>query len=146
MTEHDEQVAFIQWCKLNEARYPGLDLIFAIPNGGKRHPVVAMKLKAEGVRPGVPDLCLPVARQGFHGLYIEMKDKRGHVSPEQDEKIIRLCAEGYRAVVCMGWIVASMIISQYYSGDCSGTNWPSLDSDPQRTETPIAHVCIESKP
>jgi hypothetical protein len=136
MTEHDEQCAFISWCKLNEERYPGLDLIFAIPNGGKRHPAVAVKLKAEGVRPGVPDLFLPVAVGEYHGLFIEMKAKGGHISHEQDEMIIRLSAEGYRVAVCMGWIVASMVLDQYLSGARQGVEWPHSDRTLQRPQTP----------
>jgi hypothetical protein len=123
MSEHDEQVAFINWCKLNEARYPGLDLIFAIPNGGKRHPVTAMKLKAEGVRPGVPDLCLPVAR-GYHGLYIEMKDKHRPTTLDQKKIISRLIAEGYRVEVCYSCDEAIMVAEDYLALDTPNISLP----------------------
>ena len=56
--EHTEQVAVINWAKLNEGKYPQLRNLFAIPNGGHRHIGTAKKLKAEGVKAGVPDLCL----------------------------------------------------------------------------------------
>ena len=36
--------------------------MFRIPNGGSRHPAEAARLKAQGVKAGVPDLCIPVAR------------------------------------------------------------------------------------
>lgn len=54
---------------------------FAVPNGDLRHPRVAMRLKAEGVRPGVADLCfmLPEGRTGW----LELKAKRGVLSDEQ---------------------------------------------------------------
>ena len=48
--------------------------IFAIPNGGARHPAVAYKLKAEGVLRGVPDLYIPEWK-----LWIEMKRIKGGV-------------------------------------------------------------------
>lgn len=40
-----------------------------------------------GTRRGVPDVCLPVARCGFHGLYVEMKRRQkslSHVSDDQN--------------------------------------------------------------
>ena len=60
--EHESQVAVINWCRMARKDYPEAQRIFAIPNGGARHVAVAIKLKAEGVRQGVPDLCLPVPR------------------------------------------------------------------------------------
>jgi hypothetical protein len=60
-------------------------MLFAIPNGGARHKAIAGKLRAEGVRAGVPDICLPVPRGEYHGLFIELKrPKGGHVSEEQE--------------------------------------------------------------
>jgi hypothetical protein len=53
------------------ARMPEVaDLIFHVPNGGHRVKAVAAKLKAQGVKAGMPDLVLPMARGGFFGLYI----------------------------------------------------------------------------
>ena len=97
LTESQEQQAVVEW-----ALWKGLPLL-AIPNGGKRSAATAARLKAEGVRPGVPDLLLPMARRGFHGLFIEMKrTKGGRVSDAQREWLHLLDAEGYRAIVCYG--------------------------------------------
>jgi hypothetical protein len=113
-TEHWEQVALMQWAAVRARQCPALNLLFAIPNGGDRHPVVAAKLKAEGVKKGVPDLCLPVARHGCHGLYVEMKRVRGGaVSAEQDWWHAQLDAEGYRVVVCRGWLAARDALCDY---------------------------------
>ena len=71
--EHDEQGSLFQWAGIAVFKYPELNCMFAIPNGGLRNPVVARKLKAEGVKSGVSDIFLSVARGGYHGLYIEMK-------------------------------------------------------------------------
>lgn len=74
-SESEEQVGFINWF---EAAFPGV-LIFHIPNGGHRAMTVAKKLKAEGVKPGVPDLYIPAWK-----IWIEMKrQKGGKVSDEQ---------------------------------------------------------------
>jgi hypothetical protein len=58
--ERQHQVALIRWVKAIEDAYPVLKLLYAVPNGGDRNLYVARKLKAEGVRAGVADLCLPV--------------------------------------------------------------------------------------
>lgn len=39
----------------------------------KRDKATAVALKRQGVKAGVPDICLPVARNGYHGLHIELK-------------------------------------------------------------------------
>ena len=72
-TEHQEQCAVIQWARLNQIKYPELETLHAIPNGGLRNLTVARKLKAEGTVSGIPDLHLPIARAVYHSLYIEMK-------------------------------------------------------------------------
>lgn len=116
-TEHQEQVALMTWAMLLEKEYPALRNLFAIPNGGKRHIGTARKLKAEGVKPGVPDLFLAVPSLGYHGLFIEMKrQKGGHTSDAQTERIGNLLAEGYSVVVCHGWIEAKETILNYLGG------------------------------
>lgn len=112
-SEHEEQVALFRWAEFARPRWPELALLFAIPNGGERHPVVAAKLKAEGVKRGVPDICLPVACGGFHGLYVELKSATGRASAEQRGWIDALCVQGYRAEVCRGWLQARDVIMDY---------------------------------
>ncbi len=114
--EHHEQVALIQWAALNTHKHPELALLFAIPNGGHRDIRVAAKLKAEGVQAGVPDLCLPVARGGFHGLWIELKAGKNTARPAQLAWIDRLRAQGYVATVERGWERARQTIEDYLEG------------------------------
>lgn len=54
---------------------------FAVPNGGYRHMHTAMKLKAEGVCPGVPDLVFVLPGGRFGGL--ELKAEKGRLSDDQ---------------------------------------------------------------
>ena len=117
MTEHDEQVALIHWAKLTQSILPELALLHAIPNGGQRSKATAGKLKAEGVQAGVPDLCLPVARGGYHGLYIELKHGRNQPTQEQKRWLMRLRAEGYRAEVAWEFEGALDLIERYLSGE-----------------------------
>jgi hypothetical protein len=98
--EHDEQVAFIQWSQYSLRKHPELESLYAIPNGGLRNIRVAQKLKAEGVKPGVPDLHLPVARGQHHSLYIEMKYGRGKQTAYQKLRQKILEEHGNKVVVC----------------------------------------------
>jgi len=113
MSEHDEQAAVVAWAAYKAANYPDLELLYAIPNGGARHTAVGGKLKAEGVKAGVPDLHLPVAAQGYHSLYIELKAVKGRVSAEQAEWHKRLTVEGHRVVVFRGCEAACREIADY---------------------------------
>lgn len=94
-SEHLEQVRFVAWFEKNYPQYK----IFAIPNGGLRNKVVAANLKAEGVRPGVPDLFIP----GLF-LFIEMKrQKGGRMSDKQKEWKEHLENLGYSFFVGHGF-------------------------------------------
>lgn len=120
---------------------PDLELLHAIPNGGHRDKVTAAKLKAEGVKAGIPDVFLPVARSfgvpggpvtWYHGLYVELKrpkvmteGKRGRsivgkaagsTQDEQDTMIARLRKQGYAVSVCFGWEAAAADIKKYMTG------------------------------
>lgn len=111
--EHRHQCALFRWAELQAGQHPELRLMFAVPNGGHRAKAVANKLKAEGVRAGVPDVCLPVARHGAHALWIEMKTERGTLRPHQRKWIEALNAQQHRAVVCYGVDEAITAVSGY---------------------------------
>ena len=64
-TEHIEQALLFKWATFSSGKYPELEYMFAIPNGGYRHYRTAADLKSEGVKSGVPDIMLPVARGGY---------------------------------------------------------------------------------
>lgn len=109
--EHDEQVKLFQWAEQNLDRWNGvLAYMFAIPNGGQRSKATAGKLKAEGVKAGVPDIFLPVPVGTYPGLFIEMKTSTGKLSTSQRKYIDFLLEKGYRVVVvysaseAQGWI------------------------------------------
>lgn len=99
-SEHAEQAAFISLCDFYRGGHPELGLIYAIPNGARTSMSVAVRLKAEGLRSGVPDLHLPVARGSFIGWWCEMKYGRNKPSPEQEWWMDALTEQGHRVVVC----------------------------------------------
>lgn len=113
LNEHGQQVSLMAWTRLQQCKYPELEALFAIPNGGHRHLVVASKLKAEGVKKGVPDLCLPVARKGFNALYIEMKKPGGVVKLSQKEWKSKLELLGNKVVIAYDWIQAKDALIDY---------------------------------
>jgi hypothetical protein len=116
-TEHDEQVALMDYCWANRQKHPELSLLFAIANAGAgAQRGQAGKMKAEGVKAGVPDMLLPVARNGYHGLFIEMKRTGGVLSPIQLAWIARLKQEGYMVRVCYGFEQARDVLVGYLEG------------------------------
>lgn len=111
--EANEQEALSRWVRFARCIYPELDLLYHIPNGGSRNRLEAANLKRQGVKAGVPDLCLPVARGKYHGLYIEMKYGKNKTSDKQNEWISALTVQGYAAAVCYGWEEAQRLITKY---------------------------------
>lgn len=131
--EHAEQCALISWWDW-QARARGVepDLLFAIPNGGKRNAVTGARLKAEGARRGVPDLFLAYPKNGFGGLFLELKkSKGGKTSPEQKAMLERLANAGYAACVCHGFQEAKNHICVYLG-------WKLPPERPARAKKPGA--------
>jgi hypothetical protein len=60
----------------------------------------AMKLKRTGTLAGVPDLTIPHASGGFHGLYIELKAGTNRQTKEQKAIAEQLSGEGYLVALC----------------------------------------------
>jgi len=120
--EADEQIALFQWAGMQEARHPELRLLFHAANGGRRNKAEAARLKAQGVKAGVPDILLDVARGGYHGLRIELKRDDGKSNPtaEQQRWLDNLAEQGYMAMVCHGWWEAASVIVGYLDGRACG--------------------------
>lgn len=110
-TEHEIQKAYFEWASYQ--RFEGIELLHATPNGGMRHPAVAAKLKAEGVKTGVPDVSWPVARGGFIGMAIEFKSDGGNPSKEQRDRINALQREGWCVTLCWSWESAARFTQGY---------------------------------
>lgn len=119
--EHEHQKALIAWA--HRVRLPpaadveeGATVAFyllAIPNGGQRNPREAARLKAEGVKPGVSDLLLPLRRDGFHGLWLELKAPGNTPTKLQHEWLRRMARAGYRAEWRDSWTDAAAVIADY---------------------------------
>lgn len=117
-TEAIEQQLLFSWADMAGGKHPELRLMYHVPNGGSRNMIEAHNLRKQGVRRGVPDICLPVPRGGYGSLYIEMKrTKGGRLSEEQREYITALNRFGCKAVVCRGFEEARKAIIEYLRGE-----------------------------
>lgn len=103
--EHVEQASLFRWTQLHEHRIPELRWLYAVPNGRYRAISEAVKLKLEGVRPGVPDVALDVAMGEYHGFRLEMKapGKKNQRSEIQKAWHEWLAGQGYKVVTCSSW-------------------------------------------
>jgi hypothetical protein len=127
-TEAAHQTALFAWAALQLQRWPELRWLHHIPNGGSRgddaksRAIRGSQMKAQGVRTGVADICLPVRRGVWSGLYIEMKKpsekpvkatSKGGVSDEQAEFGAFVQSQGFGWIVCYSWEEAAEVLTQY---------------------------------
>lgn len=112
-TEEEEQTYILNWAEVCMGMYPELELMYHVPNEGKRTKREGARLRRLGLRRGVSDICLPVARGGYHGLYIELKALDGKPTTEQQEFITAVCEQGYCGRVCYGGDAAVNLIIEY---------------------------------
>lgn len=150
-SESSQQSALFCWAAIEavtarngdqDERRMSLVMLHAIPNGDQRGDgtkkgaqIAGNRLVREGLRSGVPDVCLPVPRAHFEqcglnvhedefiycGLYIEMKrpylkraaDPLHGCSDDQKKWITSLRLHGYRVEVCYTWIEAREVILDY---------------------------------
>lgn len=98
--EEDLHRLVFDWIFLHEARYPALKYAMHVPNGGARSKGEAGKLKAMGVRKGVPDIINPFPQPGGKGFACELKAPKGKMTPEQDDFLCNAKAQGWITGVC----------------------------------------------
>lgn len=101
MSEAQHQTFVFQVLQLNERKYPFLKWIYAVPNGGHRHPAVAAQMKAQGVKRGISDICIPIPKKDYHGCYIEMKMVGKKLTPEQAEFAAFIMENDYEFAMCL---------------------------------------------
>lgn len=118
-SEHDEQKALVEWALMHVGKWPELDWLYAVINGIPLIGTPTQKariinyMKAEGMKPGVSDLCLPSARGGYFGLYLEMKKKGGRLREGQGEFLAYVAQAGYFDAVAYSADEAIEILNTY---------------------------------
>lgn len=120
MSEHSEQSLVILWALRHEDEYPELKWLHSSLNGIfiPAPPAIRARIinhmKAEGMKKGIPDLFLPVARRDYHGLYIELKrSDGGTVRDEQTDFLDFVATQGYYGTVCYGYEQAVETLEWY---------------------------------
>lgn len=108
-SEAQEQEIVVRYCELK-----GIP-VYHVPNGGTRNRLEAVALKRQGVRAGVPDLCFPVPKGKYHGMYIEMKFGKNKTTQAQNEWLELLSKNGYMTAVCYGFDEAKAVIDKYFN-------------------------------
>jgi hypothetical protein len=114
-TEDEEQIALTDWLNHVQHTRPWF-LYYAVPNGGWRNKITAVRLQQLGVKPGCPDIVVANAVESYHGLYIEMKRTvGGRLSERQKLFLEQLEKNGYRTAVCYGAREAYNVILRYFN-------------------------------
>jgi len=119
LREADLQQALITWAKTQIGKYPEMLWLHHVPLGGRRDSREALSLQCQGVKAGILDLCLDVARGGFHGLRIELKRPGGTClkpSKEQAEYIKFLTEQGYATLVSNSFDEVKAFLIDYLEG------------------------------
>lgn len=120
LQESDLQRAVMLWCGIMESKFPCLKWMHAIPNGGKRDSKEASSMKSQGVKAGILDLSLDVARGGFHGLKIELKKPGGKCLKPSKEQLeyIEFCRDqGYSVLVSNDFDEVKAFILDYLNAN-----------------------------
>lgn len=112
--EDAEQAALIAWANAQSGAYPALELLYHVPNEGNRGVIGGVKMANLGLKKGVPDLCLPVPSGDYHGMYVELKRRKGATpTAEQCWWMEALSRNGYCVCWCRGWEEAAKAIMDY---------------------------------
>ncbi len=112
-SELNHQILLFNWANTHLAQYPELFLLNASLNGVRLAMREALKAKASGMKKGYPDIFLPVARNTYHGLFIEMKIGKNKPTIQQLQWHEKLIAQGYLVHVCYGFEEAKQVIINY---------------------------------
>lgn len=112
-SEHLLKAAFFAHVREARRRDKRFDLVFSIPSGRQPSVVLASRLKAEGVEPGVPDVFCAIPAGGYAGLWLEFKAPKGALSHAQAQKIALLREAGYRVEVVRDAMAAFNLVEDY---------------------------------
>ena len=114
--EAEHQKTVVEWARWasRSAKYPMLNMLHCSLNGVKLSKTQAGIAKAQGMLSGVPDLFLPVPKNGYHGLFIEMKYGSNKVTENQEKFLQNAANVGYAVSVCYSANEAIKRIEDYY--------------------------------
>lgn len=111
--EADQQRKLFQWTTFIRAKYPEIDLMFHIPNGGSRNKLEAANLKKQGVKAGVPGFVFAGWPWKLSRSVHRIKYGKNKPTEKQTEWLKSLNEQGYAVAVCYGCDEASEKILKY---------------------------------
>ncbi len=114
--EEDLHRLCFSWVELKTLIHPILQYLVHVPNGGARSKGEAGKLKAMGVKPGVPDFLLPRSVGQWRGLAIELKSDVGRLTLDQKLWLSGLSDEGYLVSVCRSLDAFDKVVTAFLHG------------------------------
>ena len=114
LSEDQEHALVMDWARLVKIEGGRLsEFMHHSPNGGKRDAREGAKFKRMGTLAGFPDFQILIARKGYHGLFVELKAKKGIVSDAQKAIAARLNGQGYLCTTAYGFDAVKRIVSDY---------------------------------
>jgi hypothetical protein len=116
--EFFDQAAVIRWRDLNLKRTPDVRWLFSTLSGVPLRPAQARRMKLSGLVAGLPDLWLPVRRDPFCGLAVELKHGKNVPTDEQWNWLRFLTSQGWYTSVAYGHEAAINIIADYLDSKC----------------------------
>lgn len=114
MSESLHQQALFEFFAYAQSRIPELQYAFHVPNGGQRNARVGLQLKREGVKRGVPDIIIPVPRQSYVGMVIELKFGKNKLSTEQQDWLSFFAQQHWHCIVAYSWQDAALHVVRYF--------------------------------
>ena len=105
-----EQINLMAWLSTMPDVYP---YVLHIPNERQCTSQQGRILKRMGVKSGVSDLFIAIPKEGYHGMWLELKAPKGKLSDNQMKFMRDMSEQGYLAVCSMGFEVAKKAILEY---------------------------------
>lgn len=116
---HSEEQAtalIFEWARWHERKYKALQAMYHVPNEGRRSAQTGAKLKRQGMKSGVSDICLPYASCGYSNLYIELKVGKNTPTKEQEAFIELINEIGGKGLIVYEADNAIKVIESYLDG------------------------------
>ena len=111
--EDAELTAFFDFIRIKEASDPRLSVVFHVANERRVSPQAGRRLKKKGVKPGVPDVFVPIPSRNYHGMFIEFKIKPNKLTDIQINFGQQLVRHGYLVCVAYSSTEAIKILEDY---------------------------------
>jgi len=105
------QIKVIQWFKETYPEYA--EDILHIANERKCTRLRGFILKLMGVQAGVADIFLDIPKNGYRGMWLELKYGKNKATESQKRFLARKSLQGYAAVCVVGFDAAKSFIDNY---------------------------------